>query len=45
MGGSKFADRIENLMALCRICHTKYGDNKQWLEYLQQRHQLKLDKG
>ncbi len=45
MGGSKFADSIENLMALCRICHTKYGDNKQWLEYLQQRHALKLDKG
>ena len=26
MGGDKSADRVENLMALCRHCHTIYGD-------------------
>ena len=26
MGGSQQKDRIENLMALCRLCHIKYGD-------------------
>jgi uncharacterized protein with PIN domain len=26
MGGSKSADRIENLMGLCRKCHEQYGD-------------------
>jgi 5-methylcytosine-specific restriction endonuclease McrA len=26
MGGSKTADTLENLMALCRHCHDAYGD-------------------
>jgi 5-methylcytosine-specific restriction endonuclease McrA len=26
MGGSKQADVIENLMAVCRDCHNNYGD-------------------
>lgn len=26
MGGSKEADKIENLMAVCRCCHENYGD-------------------
>jgi len=26
MGGSKEWDFIENLMAVCRSCHAKYGD-------------------
>ncbi len=43
MGGSKSADAIENLMALCRFCHEKFGDKKQYLEYLQTIHQQKLN--
>jgi len=38
MGGSKNADRIENLMALTREEHDKYGDKKQYLQYLKQTH-------
>ena len=37
MGGSKYADKIENLMALCRPCHINYGDvpdKKEWLKDL-----------
>jgi hypothetical protein len=34
MGGSKDADRPENLMALCRKCHETYGDKKQYMEFL-----------
>ena len=45
MGGTRKPDRITNLMALCRICHAKYGDNKQWVEYLQNCHNIKIDKG
>lgn len=38
MGGSRTADRIENLMALTREEHEKYGDKKQYREYLQKIH-------
>ena len=38
MGGSKDRDKIENLMALCRNCHDKYGDKKQYLEFLEKIH-------
>jgi len=38
MGGSKNKDVIENLMALCRKCHDKYGDKKQWIEFLKLKH-------
>ena len=38
MGGSKTADRAENLMALCRQCHEQYGDKRQYKEMLQARH-------
>jgi len=38
MGGSKLKDYIENLMALCRECHTKYGDKKQYMDYLKETH-------
>tara|TARA_R110002012_G_scaffold215157_1_gene386239 strand:+ start:2425 stop:2682 length:258 start_codon:yes stop_codon:yes gene_type:complete len=41
MGGSE-KDDIENLMALCRSCHIKYGDKKQYLDMLKQRHKLKV---
>jgi len=42
MGGSQEADRIENLMALCRDCHTRYGDIKHYKEWLQDIHERKL---
>ena len=34
MGGSKTKDVAENLMALCRSCHIKYGDKKQHVDFL-----------
>ena len=42
MGGSKKADTIDNLMALCRECHIEYGDKKQHKFRLHICHQLKL---
>lgn len=42
IGGSKSANNIENLMALCRECHVKYGDKKQFKEYLTEVHNDKL---
>jgi len=33
MGGSH-KDTIENLQALCRDCHIKYGDKKQFKQFL-----------
>jgi 5-methylcytosine-specific restriction endonuclease McrA len=44
MGGSKLADTIENLMALCRNCHTEYGDKKQHKEMLTATHDHHLSK-
>lgn len=38
MGGSKEADKIENLMAVCRQCHIEFGDKKQYKEELKQIH-------
>lgn len=38
MGGSKNADKIENLIALTREEHEKYGDKKQYIEYLRKVH-------
>lgn len=38
MGGSKDKDYIENLQALCRICHIKYGDNKKYKDFLVETH-------
>ena len=29
---------INNLMAVCRKCHEKYGDKKMWIEFLQNKH-------
>jgi hypothetical protein len=42
MGGSKLKDSIENLMAVCRSCHIKYGDKKEFIEYLNSLHQIKI---
>jgi hypothetical protein len=44
MGGSKHADTIDNLMALCRTCHVAYGDIKEYKERLQATHNHRLAK-
>jgi len=38
MGGSKTKDVIENLMAVCRSCHTDKGDKKQHKDMLKETH-------
>lgn len=38
MGGTKNADRIENLIGLTREEHIEYGDKKQWMAFLYMRH-------
>ena len=38
MGGSNTKDNIENIMALCRECHIKYGDKKQYKDFLKEIH-------
>jgi hypothetical protein len=45
IGGSKEADAIENLMALCREDHIKFGDKKQYKEWLKSVHLQKLSSG
>lgn len=42
MGGSKTKDNIENIMALCRECHIKYGDKKQYKDFLTDIHATKI---
>ena len=44
MGGTKQADTIQNLMAVCRDCHIKYGDKKDHKEYLQNIHDYFISK-
>jgi hypothetical protein len=39
MGGSKDKDTIENLMAVDRECHIKYGDKKEYMDFLKEKHQ------
>ena len=43
MGGTKKVDTIENLMALCRHCHVVMGDTKTHMEFLKEKHKVKLD--
>jgi hypothetical protein len=43
MGGSNDKDVIENLMAVCRSCHLEYGDKKQWVDFLIDKHKEKLN--
>lgn len=38
MGATKQLNDIVNLMAMCRECHVRYGDKKQYAEYLQRVH-------
>ena len=42
MGGSNDADKITNLMALCRECHDKYGDVRHMKQYLRECHKKAL---
>jgi hypothetical protein len=35
-------DIIENLQAVCRDCHNKYGDNPNWFVFLVKAHATKL---
>lgn len=44
MGGSNTKDNIENIMAICRECHIKYGDKKQYKEFLIDIHATKIRK-
>ena len=44
MGGSKTADTIDNLMALCRACHNALGDKTQHKEMLKATHNHHLSK-
>lgn len=36
-------DTIENLMALCRRCHEKYGDRKEFKKWLLKMHNKRLE--
>ena len=38
MGGSKSKDYIENLAALCRLCHDKAGANKDFNKTIKKHH-------
>jgi ribosome-binding protein aMBF1 (putative translation factor) len=44
MGGSKSADYIGNLMAVCRRCHHKYGDIKKYMDFLKEAHSDYIEK-
>jgi 5-methylcytosine-specific restriction endonuclease McrA len=43
MGGSKSKDTLENLMGLCRACHTEYGDKTKHRHMLVEKHKQFLD--
>jgi hypothetical protein len=38
MGGSTLKDNIENIMAVCRSCHLEYGDKKDHIQFLREKH-------
>lgn len=42
MGGSKTKNDIKNLVALCRVCHSKFGDKKGWKYHLQFYHNINM---
>lgn len=44
MGGTSKPDEISNLMALCRVCHVEFGDKKQFMGLLKNKHNQKLNK-
>lgn len=43
MGGSDTLDHINNLMALCRICHVEYGDVPSLRQLLQDIHSKQIN--
>jgi hypothetical protein len=43
MGGSKTQDYIGNLMAVCRICHDRYGDRTKYKDFLREIHEEKMN--
>jgi 5-methylcytosine-specific restriction endonuclease McrA len=43
MGGTKEKDTIENLQALCRMCHLVMGDSKVHMDRLIEAHKNTLD--
>ena len=43
MGGTKKKDVITNLMCLCRECHVEFGDKKQYIDFLKNKHQEFMD--
>jgi hypothetical protein len=44
MGGNPNGDKddISNIMALCRADHVRYGDKKQWKDWLKNLHAIKM---
>ena len=44
MGGSSERDTQENLMALCRECHSYFGDKKQFKRMLKTMHYVRIEK-
>ena len=38
MGGSKSADHISNLVAMCRECHHFFGDRKKFYDLIDRAH-------
>ena len=44
MGGSSERDTPENLMALCRECHSYFGDKKQFKRMLKTMHNVRIEK-
>jgi hypothetical protein len=44
MSSTKDKDKISNLMAVCRDCHIKFGDKKQFIDFLQNIHNEKIKK-
>ena len=43
MGGTKEPDKIEDLMALCRKDHEKYGDITEHKEFLKEKHREAME--
>lgn len=43
MGGSNSKDHIENLMAVCRDCHIRYGDYVKYMDFLKDIHKKFLE--
>lgn len=44
LGGSKYKDEPENLMALCRECHSYFGDKKQFKRMLRIMHYANIER-